>query len=413
MSMVRAKDIYVAVTHTSHTLDNTGIQRVTRSLCRALELDYPAATCVSWNESLRSLTPLDSAQAHRMAAYFGPQNVEPRTDVSVAPTWISHLPVPRVMRRRIREAWRRRNAHFRFRKGAYLVIPEWVTGEQMWDLIHFARRKHLRTVAIFHDAIAIDHPDLVSSKYRQYHLDYLLAMTHCDLVIANSSDSYERFKRFVREHPEGQPQIDYVELAGEIPGTQRNMDRLVMDLDHPIRALCVGSLDPRKNHQRLIEAFEGIWDAHPDLPLELILVGGQYDASSDLSCWVESKVRQRKRLIWMGRITDEALAQQYADCHFTCFPSLVEGFGIPLLESLWKGRPCLCSDRGIVGDLAKEGGCITCEVTEVSSIRKAIESVLFQKGLYENLCEQATARPIKTWRQFGREFVAKLTQHLP
>ncbi len=409
----RAKDIYIAVTHTSHTLDNTGIQRVTRCLCRALELDYPAATCVSWNESLEALTPLDTAQAQRMAAYYGPQDTDPRTDVSVAPPWISHLPVPRTYRRKIREAWRRRNAHFKFRKGAYLIIPEWVTGEQMWALIKFSKKKGLRTIAVFHDAIAIDYPDLVSSKYRQYHLDYLLAMTHCDLVLANSLDSFHRFQRFVAENPAGKPLVDYVELAGEIPGTARNTTTLPMEIDRPIRALCVGSLDPRKNHRRLIEAFERIWEMHPDLPLELILVGGQYDATSDLSRWVEAKVHEHKRLIWMGRVSDDVLAGQYAGCHFTCFPSLVEGFGIPLLESLWKGRPCVCANEGVVGDLAQMGGCATCDVKASASIQAAIERLLFEKGYYQDLCEQATARPIKSWRTYGREFVEKLESQLP
>jgi len=413
MRKERAKDIYIAVTHTSHTLDNTGIQRVTRCLCRALELDYPAATCVSWNESLEMLTPLDTAQAQRMAAYYGPQNTDPKTDVSVAPEWISHLPIPRTYRRKVREAWRRHNAHFKFRKGAYLIIPEWVTGEQMRDLIQFSKKRKLQTVAIFHDAIAIDYPELVSIKYRQHHLDYLTAMTQCDLVLANSRDSFERFQRFVKETRAGNPRIDYVELAGEIPGTSRNRQGLVMDLDRRIRALCVGSLDPRKNHQRLIEAFEGIWNEYPDLPLELILVGGQYDATSDLSRWVESKVHERKRLIWMGRVSDEALAEQYANCHFTCFPSLVEGFGIPLLESLWKGRPCLCSAEGVVGDLAKDGGCVPCDVKDVDAIRGAVERMLFEKGYYQDVAEQAVARPIKTWREYGREFVAKMKQHLP
>jgi len=413
MSNRRAKDIYVAVTHTSHTLDNTGIQRVTRCLCRALELDYPAATCVSWNESLALLTPLDTAQSSRMAAYFGPQDTQPRTDVSIAPAWIGHLPIPRKYRRKVREAWRRRNAHFKFRKGAYLVIPEWVTGEQMADLIRFAKKRSLRTVAIFHDAIAIDYPELVSNKYRAFHMDYLLAMTHCDLVVANSEDSYRRFERFVRENEGGTPKIDFVDLAGEIPGTERNTIARTLDTNHAIRALCVGSLDPRKNHRRLIEAFEKIWDRDPDLPLELILVGGQYDRTNDLSRWVEAKVHERKRLVWMGRVSDEVLAEQYADCHFTCFPSLVEGFGIPLLESLWKGRPCLCSNEGVVGDLAQEGGCVTCDVKSVDSICEAVESLIYQKGYYQDLCEQATARPIKNWRDFGKEFVRKLEEQLP
>ncbi len=413
MSESREKDIYVAVTHTSHTLDNTGIQRVTRCLCRALELHHPASTCVSWNESLETLTPLDTAQAQRMAQYYGPQNTDPRTDVSVAPEWIAHLPIPRIYRRKVRESWRRRNAHFKFRKEAYLVIPEWVTGEQMWELIHFAQKKKLRTVAIFHDAIAIDYPDLVSSKYRQYHLEYLLAMTHCDLVLANSDDSFRRFQRFVKENEAGNPLIDTVELAGEIPGTPRNSIPQIMDTEHTMRALCVGSLDPRKNHRRLIEAFEKIWKAHPDLPLELVLVGGQYDSTNDLSRWVETKVHEHKRLVWMGRVSDDVLAEQYANCNFTCFPSLVEGFGIPLLESLWKGRPCLCSNDGVVGDLAKLGGCVSCDVTQVSSIREAIEGIIFQKGHYQDLVEQAVARPIKTWQEYGSEFVEKMKLRLP
>ena len=405
----RKRDVYVAVTHTSHTLDNTGIQRVTRCLCRALEEDHPGSSFVSWNENLGMLTLLESAQTQCLSAYCGPQNTEPKTDVRVAPAWIGHLPIPRVYRRKVREAWRRRNSRFKFRKKGFLLIPEWVTGPQMLDLVRFAAQRKLRTVAVFHDAIAIDYPNLVNAKFRDNHMAYLKAMTHCDLVLANSKPSLERFQQFVEEDGEGNPIVDYVELAGEIPGTPRILEPNPME--GGIRALCVGSLDPRKNHQRLIRAFENVWERYPDMPLELVLVGGQYDPESDLSAWVESKVKEHKRLIWMGRVSDEVLAEQYAACHFTCFPSLVEGFGIPLLESLWLGRPCLCSKDGVVGDLAQRGGCVTCDVSDVDSIAENMLSMILDKDYYHRLSLEAINRDIKTWREYGLEFVKKMESH--
>ena len=405
----RRRDIYVAVTHTSHTLDNTGIQRVTRCLCRALEQDYPASSFVSWNEELGILTLLEKRQAECLSAYCGPVNTEPKTDVTIAPAWIGHLPIPRVYRRKVRESWRRRNARFEFRKGGFLLIPEWVTRPQMLNLVSFAAEKKLRTVAIFHDAIAIDYPDLVSEKFRENHMAYLKAMTHCDLVLANSRHSWKRFQRFVKEDGEGNPIVDYVELAGEIPGVSRNVEPNSMN--GTIRALCVGSLDPRKNHQRLIRAFEYVWRQYPDMPLELVLVGGQYDPNSDLSAWVESKVKEHDRLIWMGRVSDEVLAEQYAACHFTCFPSLVEGFGIPLLESLWFGRPCLCSDQDVVGDLAQRGGCMTCDVTSEDSIAENMLRMILEPDNYRKLSLEAINRSIRTWREYGWEFVEKMESY--
>ena len=405
----RKRDVYVAVTHTSHTLDNTGIQRVTRCLCRALEQDHPASSFVSWNEGLGMLTPLERSQTECLSAYCGPQNTEPKTDVRVAPAWISHLPIPRVYRRKVREAWRRRNARFKFRKGGFLLIPEWVTGPQMLDLVQFAKQRGLFTVAVFHDAIAIDYPDLVNAKFRDNHMAYLKAMTHCDLVLANSRPSWKRFQQFVEEDGEGSPIVDYVELAGEIPGTPRILEPNL--IEGSIRALCVGSLDPRKNHQRLIRAFESVWERYPDIPLELVLVGGQYDPESDLSTWVESKVKEHRRLIWMGRVSDEVLAEQYAACHFTCFPSLVEGFGIPLLESLWLGRPCLCSKDGVVGDLAQRGGCVTCDVTDVDSITENMLRMILDSDYYHRLSLEAINRNIKTWREYGSEFVEKMESY--
>ncbi|MDD4348719.1 MAG: glycosyltransferase family 1 protein [Opitutales bacterium] len=407
MAVQRVNDIYVVVTHTSHTMDNTGIQRVTRSLCRALEEDYPAVSFVSWAEDLQCLRPLDVQQASRLGAYGGPVNTEPRTDLAHPPTWIGHLPVPRSIRRRIRESWRRKHAAFRIRRGGWMVIPEWVTGRQMEDLVAYAKRQGLGSVAIFHDAIALDYPELVSQKFRENHYEYLRSMTLCDQVIANSRHSFERFQRFIDEEGKGKPHLSYVELAGEIIGCSREA-QANEDLSKGIRALCVGSLDPRKNHQALLDAFEIIWTEHPSLPLELTLVGGIYDENNPICRLVRDRCDRWPGLQWLGRVPDEVLSAEYQKCHLTCFPSVIEGFGLPIMESLWHGRPCVCSKDAVMGELASGGGCVATAVEDPVAMARAIHALVSDPKRLKALAHEALDRPIKTWRQYGREFVDQL-----
>jgi glycosyltransferase involved in cell wall biosynthesis len=48
----------------------------------------------------------------------------------------------------------------------------------------------------------------------------------------------------------------------------------------------------------------------------------------------------------------------YRDCDFTVYPSLVKGFGLPIVESLWNCRPCICANFGEMAEIAKEGVCL-------------------------------------------------------
>jgi len=48
---------------------------------------------------------------------------------------------------------------------------------------------------------------------------------------------------------------------------------------------------------------------------------------------------------------------------FTVYPSLMEGFGIPILESLWHGKPCVCGGNGALGEVARGGGCLIVDQT--------------------------------------------------
>ena len=139
-----------------------------------------------------------------------------------------------------------------------------------------------------------------------------------------------------------------------------------------IRMLCVSTLEPRKNHARLLEAFKHVVARRPDISLRLILVGKAYEEGDHIAEEIEAATRILP-IEWRRIATDEALALEYELAHFTIYPSLMEGFGLPIMESLWFGRPCLCASFGVMQELAAGGGCLTVDVTDVQQISHAIE----------------------------------------
>src|SRR5262249_10346598 len=114
--------------------------------------------------------------------------------------------------------------------------------------------------------------------------------------------------------------------------------------DEPIRALCVSTVEPRKNHRTLCEALTRLDSASGGLGRELDWVGAPDGAAPELAALVATREgRFGGRLRWHRRADAGSLSQFYQRADFTIYPSLAEGFGLPILESLWYGKPCICA----------------------------------------------------------------------
>ena len=115
---------------------------------------------------------------------------------------------------------------------------------------------------------------------------------------------------------------------------------------------------------------------------------------------VDAITRLRKAgypLRWMRHVADQTLRQAYERCAFTVFPSLTEGFGLPILESLWFGRPCICGANGALGEISSGGGCLAVDQTSAAALAAALEHLLADHALYRRLCDEAGARLFDTW----------------
>ena len=118
--------------------------------------------------------------------------------------------------------------------------------------------------------------------------------------------------------------------------------------------LHVGTIEPRKNLGMLVEVWRRLHAARPDAP-RLILCGGVGWKSEELEELLE-KAQDQGWLMHAGYVGDDELAVLYRDALALVFPSLYEGFGLPLIEGMAMGIPAVCSDipvfREVAGDAA-------------------------------------------------------------
>ncbi len=179
----------------------------------------------------------------------------------------------------------------------------------------------------------------------------------------------------------------------------------------PIRLLCVSTLEPRKNHDTLLAAYEHAANVRPDLQLELHLVGAAYTGSQDIEDAVSAASKRLPGLRWHGQIEYEQLQALYAGCDFTVYPSVVEGFGLPVIESLWFGRPCVCANFGVMAENAAEGGCLPTDVRDPQALADAILTLASDPALRCKLTAEATTRPLKSWSEYAQEILTCLAAH--
>jgi len=107
--------------------------------------------------------------------------------------------------------------------------------------------------------------------------------------------------------------------------------------------------------------------------------------------------RQGRPLRWRGRVGEADLVALYRGASFSVYPSLAEGFGLPIAESVACGCPCLCAGFGAMGEVAAGGGCRTLPAVTVEALATAIGGLLRAPEEVEELRREAARRSWPGW----------------
>ena len=389
--VIRRSGLFVVdVTNSCRDPANSGVIRVTRRLTAELQQYHPLVFVI-WDRAWGAFRFPSVPEFAQLGAFQGPSR-PPEHPLST-PERIYLLP-----------EWLGTSA-----AGGWLLLPELRHREDLWPILAQARALELRTACIFYDAIPLLRPDFVVDPiYRDGHADYMKGISSCDVNIAISRFSEECLRDFwTREGLQGF--VRNCLLPGGFPG-RRPVGRLSPDETSPPRPfiLCVSTIEPRKNHRRLVEAFLRAREIAARAEWELRLVGNSYAGAGHLQEWLDRVCRENDCVKWLGIVPDEELARLYQECEFTAYPSEIEGFGLPVVESMWYGRPCLCHQGGVMAELAAGGGCRTTDVTRVDVFAQSMSEMMMDRELRERLAGECRARTIRSWSDYAAGFLVLL-----
>lgn len=261
-----------------------------------------------------------------------------------------------------------------------IVLPDayWVNRlrSSVWPAAERARAAGAQVATILYDLIPLTHAHFVGEKRRTAFLEYLKqAAQHSDLLLAISQTVRDQVAEYLPSiFSDGEDycrQVCAFQLGAEldnVSGAVRPAVRELFDTGVP-PYLMVATFDPRKNHQYLLDAFEQLWHSRPDI--KLCLVGRIGSRCEDIVSRILQHPLLNQNLFLFTDLSDAELHHCYAQARGVVFPSIVEGFGLPIVESLWFGKRTFVSDTPIHREVGL-GDCCYFSLDDAGSLAQEI-----------------------------------------
>ncbi|MBV8818276.1 MAG: glycosyltransferase family 4 protein, partial [Acidobacteriaceae bacterium] len=166
--------------------------------------------------------------------------------------------------------------------------------------------------------------------------------------------------------------------------------------------LTVADLQPRKNHLKLIESFEQLLRTFPQIPHHLVLVGKETWYSRTIRS-AAAKSPAAERIHFTGFVEDEQLLKLYGACDLFVYPSLYEGFGLPILEAMACGRAVACSNTSAMPEVADSCGLLF-DPRSTAEMVGAMRDLLLDSELRARMERLGTHRAtLFSWEKTARE----------
>jgi glycosyltransferase involved in cell wall biosynthesis len=369
--------VIVDLHHTSGAEFATGIQRVTREASRRW-VQKADPVLVGWRTDLSAMRLLSPDEQMR-ALNGGPAVAPPELDTLVVP-------------------WR-----------STYVLPELAAEVARADrVLSMAACSGTTLNMIGYDLVPVttaetSHLGLVPGFARN-----LAAARYARVVApisAAAGDEYRGWTQMLAGTGFQGPRVEPVVLPAEVPledpeQTARAARRLLVG-SLPL-ILVVGSHEPRKNHLTVLQAAELLWrEGHR---FSLTFMGGNSWNSGGFQAMLSGLAGVGRPVESISAASDDLLWGGYRVARFTVFPSLNEGFGLPLAESLACGTPAVTSNYGSMREIVEVGGgALLVDPRDDHSVADGMRALLTDDELLQKLRDQALSRPRRTWDMYARE----------
>jgi glycosyltransferase involved in cell wall biosynthesis len=284
--------------------------------------------------------------------------------------------------------YRSSSAHSRFLKMVWSqsILPYWASKDGIdlfWGATHRLPRflpQSIARVVTIHDLVCRYAPETMRPLSLFVEKQLLPeAMKLADLVMADSQGTavgiHETFPQYAHK-------VRVVHLGASAPGLSTDSSCLASLGIHQSYCLFVGTLEPRKNLERLLQAYASLPESHRQ-QIILVIAGGKGWGGINLETEIKiNKLQQSVKL--MGYVNEQQLAALYANARFLVMPSIYEGFGLPVVEAMQYGTPVLVSHTGCLAEITGDAG-IFVDPLSVNSIARGLEQLIRDDDLVATL----------------------------
>jgi hypothetical protein len=361
----------------------TGIQRVARMVGRSWRTRHMHHT-VGWTSDFDAMVLLDDDERDRALglvshgkAHAGAPDEAAHNEVTVVVPWQSSYVLPELA----------------------------IQPSRCLALNALARFSSNRTLVIGFDCVPLTSPETTAEGFPAVFALNLAAVSHMDTVVAISeaaANEYRGWRRMLGGAGLAGPDVAAlplpVQAAQPTPEALESARQQLLVADLPM-VLCVGSHEPRKNHLALLHAAELLW--RDGIRFSLTFVGGRSWSGVEFTERLEELAAAGRPVEALSKLDDETLWAAYRLARVTVFPSLNEGFGLPVGESIAAGTPAITSNFGSMREIAEGGGALMVDPRNDHELADALRAVLTDDRVHRALVDACRGRTSHGWDEYA------------
>jgi glycosyltransferase involved in cell wall biosynthesis len=404
-------DVSDLVFYIGHHDNLTGIQRV--QACLLLALFRAGAnssiTCLSWDRVNARFLKLNNSYFVRLLKDITRPKSDRVVEFDVRAARMGILPECQPF-----HALAPQNEQNMF----VLLGAAWVNSDYFYEVTKLKRQLRARFVCVIHDLIPIyarETCDQGTAEVFRVFLEQAFRLT--DLFVCVSENTRKDLERFAASEGFAGPQAcvithatefrDFADIVEFRPEGSRSLPAHSL----PERfVLFVSTIEGRKNHRLAFNIWRKLVSTYHDETPVLVCVGRFGWRSEEFIRDVVATNNLTGKIIIKSDVSDEELDELYDRCLFTIYPSLYEGWGLPISESLGKGKLCVCSNTSSMPEAGQEFA-VYIDPTDPSAAYETVKGLIDDRQHLSSLNLRIKQGFVpKSWTEAAEEYLEVLTE---
>lgn len=284
----------------------------------------------------------------------------------------------------------------------------WMNSLKRSHLLPKLKARGVKLAVNIYDLIPVQNPQHCHEFVVFNFMEYLGAyLKYGDLIFTNAQATLDAMNCLIQETEVTSIQGVVARLGSDIVNKTDSLDVQSAILDVVKKTdyvLMVGTIEPRKNHRYVLEAFERELF---DNGMNLIFAGRVGWNVEEFVKYIQQHEQFGKRLFWFDNASDDDITYLYENALVVAFPSFNEGFGLPIIESIERGTPVVATDIPVL----REVGGTYCEyfsLERVDEFISLIKEYVSNPAKYKELKSNLKYYRRYTWDECANQILREL-----